>query len=281
MRAGTFDADALPEEETWHPMEFTGERMVPEGAPASIFWEHIYRYRFASGFVRGSRVLDIACGEGYGAASLLKAGAVSVIGVDISTEVCEHVRRKYHVDARTGSAEDIPLPIRSVDVVVSFETIEHVVKPQVFLDECARCLAPGGLLIISSPNRDVYGESGSGNPFHCSELSQDELVSMISSRFKRWQIYTQRPVSAPWWSLRSITALSSPWLTVRGFARLRESLVAIACPETRVGPREEHRQSPVNAVLSKDPWLSSIVNQYAIRRRGSDKAEYIVVVAQL
>jgi SAM-dependent methyltransferase len=263
------------------PMEFTGERMVPERAPARVFWEHIYRYRFASGFVKEKRVLDIACGEGYGAAALLKAGAATVIGVDISTEVCEHARRKYDVDARTGSAHDIPLPVRSVDVVVSFETVEHVDKPELFLDECARCLVPGGLLIISTPDREICGESGSSNPFHCSELSQDELVSMIISRFKRWRTYTQRPVSAPWWSLRSISALSSPWLNVRGFTRLRESLTDLACPHIKDEPDERYRQFPVNAVLAKDPWLSSLVNQYAVRRRGRETAEYVVVVAEL
>src|SRR5687767_6601798 len=96
-------------------MEDTGERMLPETTSAVTFWEHIYRYRFAARFVRGRRVLDIACGEGYGAAALLRAGAASVIGVDISEEACEHARQKYGIDARPGSAEQIPLPSQAVD----------------------------------------------------------------------------------------------------------------------------------------------------------------------
>ena len=122
----------------------TNERMVPESSDRSTFWEHVYRYNFASSFVKGKRVLDIACGEGYGAAALQRAGATHVIGVDVSEDVCVHAHRKYGLDARLGSAEQIPLTDKSVEVIVSFETIEHVADPYRFLDECARVWAPGG-----------------------------------------------------------------------------------------------------------------------------------------
>src|SRR5690349_799341 len=130
-------------------LEPTAERMVPENSDLFTFWEHVYRYAFASRFVSGKRVLDIACGEGYGAAALQKAGAAQVIGVDISEAVCLHARNKYGIDARPGTAEQIPLLDRSIDVIVSFETIEHVPDPHRFLDECVRILVPGGRLIIS------------------------------------------------------------------------------------------------------------------------------------
>ena len=120
------------------------ERMVPDEAHARIFWEHIARYRFAKDFVSGKRVLDIACGEGYGAAALAKAGAASVTAVDISAEICEHARQKYNLDARAGDAQAIPLPDRSIELIVSFETIEHVDAPANFLGECARILVPEG-----------------------------------------------------------------------------------------------------------------------------------------
>src|ERR1017187_3861818 len=91
------------------PMEYTDERMIPEYSDTQTFWDHIHRYRFASKWVKGKRVLDIASGEGYGTFGLLSAGAKSVIGVDIDEEACAHAARKYGIDARVGSAEDIPL----------------------------------------------------------------------------------------------------------------------------------------------------------------------------
>ena len=157
-------------------LTFTGERMVPGHTSPDTFWEHVYRYRFAMRHAVGKRVLDIACGEGYGAAALLHGGAASVIGLDNSTETCAHARRKYGIDARVGEAEAIPLDSASVDLVVSFETIEHLHRPAAFLAECARVLAPEGLLIVSSPNKDVYAKLDGPNPFHCSELTEEELL---------------------------------------------------------------------------------------------------------
>src|ERR1019366_4929606 len=136
------------------------------------FWEHVYRYAFACRFVRGKRVLDIACGEGYGAAALQKAGAARVTGVDISEAACFHARSKYGIDAKLGAAEKIPLGEGSVDVVVSFETIEHIPNPDRFLDECVRVLVPGGRLIISTPNKSIYGQAVQ-NPYHWSEMTEE------------------------------------------------------------------------------------------------------------
>ena len=81
-------------------LEFTGERMVPDAVDldSQCYWEHIYRYRFASQYARGQRVLDVACGEGYGSAALSAAGAVSVVGVDISPDTVQHARKKYGID---------------------------------------------------------------------------------------------------------------------------------------------------------------------------------------
>src|SRR5258708_5302880 len=110
-----------------------GERMIPDVSGGFTFWESIYRYALSCLFVSGKRGLDIALGEGYGSAALQKAGAVQVIGVDVSESACLHARNKYGVDTRVGNAEQIPLPDTSVDVIVSFETIEHVRNPERFL----------------------------------------------------------------------------------------------------------------------------------------------------
>jgi len=251
------------------------ERMVPEQAHARIFWEHVARYRFAKDFVNGKRVLDIACGDGYGAAALAKAGAASVAGVDISSEACEQARRKYGLDTRVGDAQAIPLPDQSIDVVVSFETIEHVDDPAVFLRECARVLVPEGLLIVSTPNRPVYSGDGRRNPFHQLEFDENEFVNLLRVRFRLIRLYTQFPQSAAWWSLRSMAAERSPWLHIKGFWRLSSWF----CPAIRAYVDPVTRSTAADAILAHDTFSSSLFNPYIVRARAPWTRErpYILV----
>lgn len=260
------------------PLDYTGERMVPELAAGRTFWEHVGRYRFARDFVRGRRVLDVACGEGYGAAALAKAGAASVIGVDVSAEACAHARRKYGVDARPGDALDIPLPPGSVDVVVSFETIEHVADPGAFLDQCARVLAPEGTLIVSTPNRPVYSALGQRNPFHHVECDEREFLELLDRRFVDVRLFTQFPLSASWWSPRSLAAERSPWLRIKGFWRLSATL----CPAKRTDVPEPLRASVVDVILAPEPFFSRLFSPFAVRPKAPGRGEeayYLIAVA--
>lgn len=245
------------------------ERMVPEQAHPRIFWEHIARYRFAVDFVRGKRTLDIACGEGYGSAALARAGALSVVGVDIDPAACERARRKYGLDARPGDARRIPLPDRSVDVVVSFETIEHVEDPAAFLIECARVLVPDGILIVSTPNRPVYSGEGPTNPFHRDEFDQREFVELLGSRFRSVRLFSQFPRSAAWWSLRSLAAERSPWLRIKGFWRVSSWL----CPAIRSHLSPETRARAVDLILTRDRLPGSLLNPYVVRARSERSRE--------
>lgn len=251
------------------------ERMVPEEAHARTFWEHIARYRFAKDFVRGKRVLDIACGEGYGAAALARAGASSTIGIDLSPEVCDHARRKYGLDARTGDAQSIPLPDRSIDVVVSFETIEHVDDPATFLGECARVLVPEGMLIVSTPNRPVYSGEATQNPFHRIEFDEEEFLGPLRSKFRAVRLYTQFPQSAAWWSPRSLAAERSPWLRIRGFWRLSSWF----CPAIRSHVSPAIRAKADEIILARDSFLASLFNPYNVRPRSESSRErpYILI----
>lgn len=165
--------------------------MIPDASDDNTFWEHIHRYRFACQFCQGKRVLDIACGEGYGSAALVASGAASVIGVDISPETVAHAKAKYGINAIVGSAEAIPIETGSVDLVVSFETIEHVPKPAKFVEEARRVLAPGGTLIISTPNVEVYGSGNEKNPFHCSEMSKEEFLALLNPKFSNIALHAQ------------------------------------------------------------------------------------------
>ena len=251
-------------------LDDTGERMVPELTEPRTFWEHLYRYRFASQFICGKRVLDVACGEGYGTHGLLRAGAMSVIGVAISEEACEHARRKYGVDARCGSATELRIPDRSVDVVVSFETIEHIQNPALFVKECERVLASDGVLVISTPNRQAYINEGSNNPFHCSELSESEFCTMLRSKFESLRLYSQAAITAGVWSLRSLASLRPLWHRVRGYWRLQR----ILCRSFPwYGSGASVRSAPAEVIAGRDSFLSNVLNPYRVRQRSAVSRE--------
>ncbi len=177
-------------------LKFTGERYVPSEA-GEIRQEHLHRYAWCVPLVRGLDVLDIASGEGYGSAMLAAAEAKSVVGVDISAEAIRHAQTTYgnakNLRYLEGSATAIPLAAASIDVVVSFETIEHLAEQEEMLAEIRRVLRPNGLLVISSPNRKIYSEqAGYHNEFHVRELDFDEFSGLLSKHFDSIAYYGQR-----------------------------------------------------------------------------------------
>jgi SAM-dependent methyltransferase len=174
-------------------LTFTGERFLP-GCAGEIAYEHWHRYAFARRFAAGRRVLDAACGEGYGA-SLLAAVAAGVVGVDIDAATIAHASARYGDGTRIrfveGSCATLPLPDASFDVIVSFETIEHLAAADqpAMLAEFARVLAPGGIVVISSPNKRVYSDGrGHVNEFHLHELYREDFASLLAPAFpaQRW-----------------------------------------------------------------------------------------------
>ena len=176
-------------------LPFTGERFTPE-IKGAIWYEHWHRYCVALPATAGLRVLDAACGEGYGS-WLLAGSARSVTGIDIDRAAIAHAARRYggRSNLRYVPASCIGLPFAdaSFDLVVSFETIEHLAAQDAMLDEFRRVLAPAGVLIISSPNKDVYSvESEGENHFHVHELARPQLAAMLDARFERQAWYGQR-----------------------------------------------------------------------------------------
>lgn len=178
-------------------MGFTGERMT-SGHSGQVEFEHLHRYFFAREFCRDKDVLDIAAGEGYGSAYMAQRAA-SVTGVELAAEAVAHAQAAYarpNLRFQQGDARDLRFAEASFDIVTSFETIEHFLDQEKFLDETRRLLRPGGILIISSPDRDVYSPQGSAvNPFHAKELSRQEFGSMLQARFAHCEFYAQRPMT--------------------------------------------------------------------------------------
>jgi len=181
-------------------LEWTGERLVTS-CSRPLVYEHLHRYALACALAKGKRVLDIACGEGYGA-DLLARAASQVIGVDLDVGTIAHARTKYrrrNLRFLKGSCTEIPCEDGSVDLVASFETIEHISEHARFLSEIKRVLAPGGILAISSPDKTEYGKvSGSANPFHEVELKHTEFVRLIRRAFEHSVIGRQRLVLGSW-----------------------------------------------------------------------------------
>ena len=175
-------------------MKFTGERFVPT-EQGKIRLEHYHRYAVVQDLVSGKEVLDVACGEGYGSTFMAEV-ARTVVGVDISHEAVQYASSTYqkpNLSFRQGSATDLDFADASFDVVVSFETIEHLMEQDRMLAEIRRVLRPDGLLVISSPNRPIYSEeSGEHNEFHVKELDFNEFDELLKKQFRTIQYFGQR-----------------------------------------------------------------------------------------
>ncbi len=175
-------------------LDFTGERYVPS-LTGQIRYEHLHRYAIAARIAGGRRVLDIACGEGYGSA-LLARSAGQVVGVDADERSIRHARASYfaaNLRFAQGSCTELPLGDGAVDVVASFETIEHLSEHERMLDEIRRVLTPGGVLVMSSPNKLVYSDlAGFTNPFHERELYFADFRELLARRFPYVALYGQR-----------------------------------------------------------------------------------------
>lgn len=180
-------------------MEFTGERYIPAlNSRDELSVEHLHRYHSILPLVRDKAVLDIACGEGYGAALLAKT-AKNVVGVDISRECIDHATKTYfaqypNIRFLEGDVEHIPAADNAFDVVVSFETIEHVSEEgqQRFLAEVKRVLKKNGLFIVSTPDKENYSDRyAHDNPFHVHELTRTGFVQLIAGYFNNAQLMEQ------------------------------------------------------------------------------------------
>lgn len=168
-----------------------GERMIPEFHQGTfIYGEHIVRYGAAKKLAKNKVVLDIACGSGYGS-NLLSHEAKKVYGVDVSAKAVKYAKNKFsntNIEFLVGDAENIPLHDNSVDLVITFETIEHIKNYRKFMAEMKRVLKDDGLAIISTPNDTEFSE---GNHFHLHEFEHEELVKLISEYFKNQKEYFQ------------------------------------------------------------------------------------------
>ena len=169
------------------------ERINPKTADSISLTDHYSRYLFASHFVKGKKVLDAACGAGYGSCLLKEMGASFVTGIDISEEAIEFARENYledGVDFICGDIKKIKELVKAqhYDVIVSFETIEHVNEPEEFIAAAADILKKNGLFISSVPD-DIGNKIN--NPFHVQKFTRDEYHQILTSYFSHMEPFTQ------------------------------------------------------------------------------------------
>jgi len=203
-------------------LPFTGERFTPE-CVREIWYEHWHRYAFARRLAAGRRVLDAACGEGYGSA-LLASVAADVVGVDVDAASVAHARARYGARPRLryeqADATALPFADRAFDLVVSFETLEHLAAHEALLEGFARVLADDGLLLISSPDKRTYSDqAGFRNEFHVRELYREELLALLGPHFPHVRLYGQKLLfQSALWALDVAAPASCETLTADGRA---------------------------------------------------------------
>ncbi|MDP9170898.1 MAG: methyltransferase domain-containing protein, partial [Acidobacteriota bacterium] len=271
--------------------EFTGERVIPGLVDANLLNEHLARYRFAARFVHpGNSVLDAGCGSGYGAAAL--AAMAPVTAVDIAADAIRHARRHFASPAirfLQAACESLPFADGSFDLVTAFEVIEHLERWRELLTESSRVLKPGGVLLVSTPNKAYYAESrakAGPNPFHCHEFEYDEFQSALSGVFPHVRLWTQNHAEAIVFAPKnpSVGTLEAEgdaapenahfFLAACSQSPLEAGEVFAWLPRSGnlLREREHHIAKLESELTDKDGWLKKLIADHSELQREHDGA---------
>jgi SAM-dependent methyltransferase len=175
------------------PLELTGERTLPD-VPEENYWyqRHLVVYEWIARRIAGLRVVDMACGEGYGSDLLARAGAASVVGVDANPEAHEHAKLRYvrpNLRFERNLVETFDEPC---DAVVFLQTIEHVRNPDEVLERFKALVGPQGLVYVTTPNVLTLAPEGaekSGNPWHVKEYRPEEFRNLCEAHFSSVELF--------------------------------------------------------------------------------------------
>jgi SAM-dependent methyltransferase len=173
------------------PLELTGERTLPD-VPEENYWyrRHLAVYQWIGARTLGQRVVDMACGEGYGS-EVLSRGAASVVGVDANPEAHEHARLRYVRQNLRFERDLVESFSEPCDAVVFLQTIEHVRNPGEILEHFKAMFAPGGTVYVTTPNVLTLAPAGaerSDNPWHVHEYRAHEFRELCERHFPRVEL---------------------------------------------------------------------------------------------
>lgn len=177
-------------------LEFTGERLVPDkvNKNSQLYIEHMTRYDFSRSYVNNKNILDAGCGCGYGS-DYLAQYAREVTGIDISCDAvayCNKHYRRSNLKYCQMDCQYLTFNDSTFDTITSFEVIEHFKDPSCYLKELHRVLKPGGQLIVSTPNDDVYHNDNVNNPFHLFNMDVRGFNDLLKDYFKTIDMFGQR-----------------------------------------------------------------------------------------
>jgi 2-polyprenyl-3-methyl-5-hydroxy-6-metoxy-1,4-benzoquinol methylase len=219
------------------------ERLNPRSAEEADRLFHEARYQFASQRIEGLRVMDAACGVGYGSEILAEAGARWVTGVDFSEDAVAYAATHYssrQTQFLRADVNHLPFASGVFDLVVSFETIEHLSDPDRLLQEFVRCLKNDGKLILSTPNASAVPPGSKHSPFHAKEFELMGLTRLLGTYFKSQEMYWQP------WPAHAIGDMEAAWNCYR-FNRIPGAQVV----KTLLPPRIRRRFHAMLAGASK------------------------------
>src|ERR1700710_418694 len=222
MRPGLYGSAAIrcgpgPEEtleanqpEGVPPLPLTGERTLPD-VPAENYWfrRHLAVYEWIAARVRGLRVIDMACGEGYGADLLARSGAASVIGVDANPDAHEHARLRYVRPNLSFERDAIEHFARPCGAITFLQTIEHVQDPGAVLEHFKSMVGPDGTVYVTTPNLLTLAPEGaekSDNPWHIKEYRAAEFRALCEAHFGRVELlglFHARKLRVHGWALKA------------------------------------------------------------------------------
>ena len=174
-------------------IDFTGERIIPE-LENYFFYEHLARYKLVKNYVDiDDNILDVGCGDGYGT-FYLSEYVRRAVGLDISVEAISLALKKYkrsNIYFYVTEPEVWPFSEEEFDIATCFEVFEHITTPEDMLKQIRKSLKKGGLLIISTPNKEVFGDNLK-IPFHVKEYSLQEFLAILGGCFSIKEVLGQR-----------------------------------------------------------------------------------------